>query len=105
MTKLATMEQELARDRRRGILEHLAVADGKCLPAGVLTELLSHGRHNIFRDVIESDCVLMAQHGLVTVEQMPSMAGPQKWVTSTGLGLDVAKGRSHPLVAEKLPGY
>lgn len=100
---MTSMTEHLARDRRRGILEHLAQADGYALPAGVLTELLREGRHNIYADLVQADLVLMAQHGLVVNEELPSVAGPQTWVTATAHGLDVARGRAHPTVAAKAP--
>lgn len=102
---MTSMAEEMARDRRRGILEHLALAEGHSLAAGVLTVLLDQSRKNIYRDMIEADITLLAQHGMVTVEDLPSAAGPQKWITATGLGLDVARGRRHPSVSDKLPGY
>ncbi|MFG1466735.1 hypothetical protein V5F77_28405 [Xanthobacter sp. DSM 24535] len=97
--------ENIARDRRRAILEHLAVTEGLGLGAGVLTTLIAEGRHGIYRDVIEADLAYLAQHNLLTVEELPSALGPQKWATLTGLGLDVAGGRTHPHVAPKLPSY
>lgn len=100
-----SLETDLALDRRRLILEHLAAADGYGLGESVLTTLLGRARHGAWRDVVEGDITALRQHGLVTVEDLPSAIGPQRYVTLTGLGLDVAKGRVHPAVATKLPSY
>jgi hypothetical protein len=100
-----SIAEDLAKERRRLILEHLAAAEGNALPAGVLASVVAQAVHRAWRDVVDADITLMAQHVLVATEELPSPVGPQRWVTLTGLGLDVAKGRAHPLIAIKLPSY
>ena len=100
-----SLAENLARDRRRAILEHLALAEGFGLGAGVIAAVVADGRLGVYRDMIEADLRYLAQLNLVTVEDLPSAIGPQTWATLTGLGLDVAGGRAHPAIAPKLPGY
>lgn len=95
----------MGKDRRRLILEHLAAAEGYGLGLGVLVTLVGQARHGAWRDVVEADVTILAQHNLVATEDLPSALGPQRMVTLTGLGLDVARGRAHPAVADKLPSY
>lgn len=100
-----SLQETMAKDRRRLILEHLAAADGHGLGASVLATLVGQARHRAYRDVVEADITFLAQHNLVTLEELPSAIGPQRMVTLTGLGLDVAGGRTHPVIADKLPTY
>ncbi|MDI4664700.1 hypothetical protein K9U40_10220 [Xanthobacter autotrophicus] len=100
-----SLAEDLARDRRRLILEHLAAAEGHGLGAGVLETVVAQARHRAWRDVVQADIALLAQHNLVRTEDLPSAIGLQTWVELTGLGLDVANGREHPAVAPKLPSY
>lgn len=100
-----SIADELAKGRRRLILEHLAVAEGYGMGAGVLEAVVGEACHRAWRDVVQADIVMLKQHGLIAVEALPSEVGPQEWVSLTGLGLDVARGREHPLVATKLPSY
>lgn len=102
---MTTMTETLARDRRRLILEHLAAADGHALGEGVVAALVVEGRQATWRDQVLADVNYLVQLGLITVAEYPSALGPQREATLTGLGLDVARGRPHPAVADKLPGY
>lgn len=100
-----SLDDTLAKDRRRLILECLAAADGLSLAAGVLETMVTDARKRAWRDVVQADIVLLAQHRLVSVEELPSAAGPQREVTLTGRGRDVAYGRAHPLIAARQPAY
>ena len=100
-----SLTETLAKDRRRLILEHLAAADGHALGAGVIATLVVDGRQATWRDQVLADVDYLTQLELVTQAEFPSALGPQKEVTLTGFGLDVARGRPHPAVAAKLPGY
>lgn len=95
----------MAKDRRRLILEHLAAAEGHSLPAGVLETVVGQARHGAWRDIVKGDLTVLAQHNLVATEDLPSALGPQRVITLTDLGLDVARGRTHPAVADRLPTY
>lgn len=100
-----SLTETLSKDRRRLILEHLAAAEGHALGAGVIAAVVVEGRQATWRDQVLADVDYLAQLGLVTIAEFPSALGPQKEATLTGLGLDVARGRPHPAVADKLPGY
>lgn len=100
-----SLTEDLARDRRRLVLENLAAAPRYALGEAVLAPLVAGARSAVYRDQVAADIVYLTEMGLVTVTDLPSAAGPQREVTLTGLGLDVAGGRDHPAVAARLPRY
>lgn len=102
---MTSLTETMAKDRRRAILEHLAMADAQALGVGVIAALMVDQRHGVYRDLVTADVDYLRQHGLVTIADYPSAAGPQMEARLTGLGADVAAGRPHPAVAAKLADY
>lgn len=98
-----SLSELMAKDRRLAILRFLAEADGYALNASVLTTAVAGLKHRAYRDTIEADLTLLDQHELVTLERLAMPSGQLLCATLTKLGLDVATGRPHPVVARPAP--
>ncbi len=101
-----TLAETFARDRRLVILRLLSEQDGYSLSASMLTKAARQLRHSVYSDTIAADLVILEQHELVRVERdrMPDGAEVM-FATITKLGLDVANGRPHPMVAQPSPRH
>jgi len=93
----------MAKDRRLALLRFLSEADGYSLNASVLTTALASVAHCVYRDTVEADLMLLDQHQLVTLERIKLSSGDLICATLTALGMDVVKGRPHPVVARPTP--
>ena len=100
---MSDLAELMAKDRRLAILRFLSEADGYSLNASVLATALNGVAHRAYRDTVEADLTLLEQHELVSVERMRLGAGHLLVATLTALGLDVAGGRPHPMVARPRP--
>lgn len=101
MTQLADL---ITRDRRLALLRFLRdQTDGHSVNLSVMTLALGQIMARVYRDTVEADFVYLEQHGLLTLERHQLPSGELVVATATQLGLDVASGRPHPMVAHAGP--
>lgn len=80
----------LAEDRRGIILRVLADQGDYALNEGVLQDALDRYGHRVGRDMVRDDMMWLADHGLVTIEEVAKL----KIASLTQRGSDVATGRA-----------
>lgn len=104
---MSSLAEDFAKDRRLVILRLLSEVPGSgySLSASMLTKAVSRVRHAVYDDTIDSDLVLLEQHGLVTREEEPLNGKKMVFATLTRLGRDVANGRPHPMVDQPSPKF
>jgi hypothetical protein len=92
------------KDRRLALLRLLSEQHDYSANASVLRSALQQLRHGVYDDTIQADIMLLDQHGLIEREELPVGNGKSLIVAKlTKLGLDVARGRPHPMVARPSP--
>jgi hypothetical protein len=97
------LSELMAMDRRLLILRFLSEADGYALNTSLIAAAVREMGHNQGRDIIDADVVLLEQHGLLAVERIDVPSGVVMVAELTRLGLDVSRGRPHPLVRRPGP--
>jgi hypothetical protein len=98
-----SLEDVLARDRRRMMLASLKEDQGYALNEASLRMVLGHIGHTMSRDQVRAEADYLRLHGLVRIEKLPTETG-ELWILHlTETGLDVANGSSHPGVARPQP--
>lgn len=101
MSKLSDL---ITRDRRLALLRFLRdQSDGHSVNLSVMTLALQQIMHGVYRDTVEADFVYLEQHSLLSIERLAMPSGEVIIATATQLGLDVANGRPHPMVAASGP--
>lgn len=91
----------LSEDRRLVLLRVLDRAPGSEANHYILREALDSMGHNVSRDVVRTELAWLADQGLVTIEEVGSMAVARL----TGQGHDVANGRTVvPGIKKPVPG-
>ena len=102
---MAKLSDILAKDRRLVILRFLSEDDDYKLNASVLNSAVSSLGHKAGHDIMEADLKLLEEHDLVSLEYVHVPGGSVTIAKLTKLGLEVSKGRSHPVVARPSPEF
>lgn len=102
---MTSMAETFAKDRRLVILRLLSEQDGYSLSASMLTKAVRELRHAVYDDTISADLVLLEQHALITRDEERHGSKTLVFATLTRLGLDVARGRPHPMVDQPSPKF
>ena len=102
---MSSLTETFAKDRRLVILRLLSEQDGYALSASMLTKAVRELRHSVYDDTIAADIVMLEQHGLVTREEERVGTKTLTFATLTRHGLEVARGRPHPIVDQPSPKF
>lgn len=102
---MSSLSETFAKDRRLVILRLLSEQDGYSLSASMLTKAVRELRHAVYDDTIAADLVMLDQHTLITREEERHGTKTLVFATLTRLGLDVARGRPHPMVDQPSPKF
>ncbi len=102
---MTTMAERLAEDRRATVLRILEAAEGNALNEDILTRELMRLRMGVVtQDDMRGLLTWLERQGLLTIERLTTEAthGALWLAHATRAGRDVARGATHPGVAQPL---
>ena len=102
---MSSLAETFAKDRRLVILRLLSEQDQHSLSASMLTKAVQQLRHSVYDDTIAADLVMLEQHGLILRDEERHGSSTLVFATLTKLGLNVARGRPHPIVDQPSPKF